>query len=102
MAKSLRPDVPEQMGDGIGMAIDVTLKGRHAATGTLGTAVYRLVKLLLGEGGDQKPQALHLLRVEDPIEELVEIGSRHGLALGHIPQVGPRGQKHGGGNLGRT
>ena len=101
MAKLLGPDVPDQMGGGIRVAIDVTFKTHHTATRTLRAAVFGLVELLLRERGHQQPQALQLLGVEDAVEQLVEVGDGHQLALRHIAQVGPGGQKHGRRELGQ-
>ncbi len=57
------------------------------------TTVLRLVELLLRERSHQEAQPLDLLRVEDPVEELVEVLDRHQLALRDVPQVGPGGEE---------
>ena len=55
-------------------------------------AVVGGVELLLRERRDQQPQPFELLGIEDVLEQLVEVVERHQLALGHVAQVGPRGQ----------
>ena len=54
--------------------------------------IFRRVELLLRERGDQEPQPVELLRIEDAVEELVVIVGRDELSLGDVAEVRARGQ----------
>ena len=71
----LRSDVADQVRPCISVTVHVAVKTGDPSAGTLGTAVVRLVELLLREGRYEKPETLQLFRVENTVEQL-EIASQ--------------------------
>ena len=53
MAELLGPNVTYKVSRSICMSICVTVEAGDTPTGTLGAAVFGLIKLLLGEGAQQ-------------------------------------------------
>ena len=80
----LRPDVADEMRRRVRVAVDVALKTHDAPALLDGPPVLRLVELLLGERRDQQPQTFQLLRVENAVEEVVEVDDRHQFTLGDV------------------
>jgi hypothetical protein len=77
------------------MSICVTVEAGDSPTGTLGAAVFGLVKLLLRKGTQQQPQALDLFRVQDSIEKFIVVVDREQLPFGDVPEIGPRSEIDG-------
>ena len=102
-AMALRPNVADQMRRPGRVAVDVAVEAGHAdhAGGVLGLAVGRGVELLLRELRHQQAQPLQVLRIEDAVEQLLEILQRHHLPLRNVAQVGPRRQEDGRRELGQ-
>jgi len=90
VTERLGPDVADEMGGGIRVAIRVTFKTDHPPTRPFRPAVFGLVELLLGERRHQQSQSLQLLGVEDAVEQLEEVLYGHQLPLGDIAP-GPAG-----------
>src|SRR5450432_1865091 len=74
------------------MAVGVTVEAGDALVGLQAAAILGRVELLLGKRRDQQAQSFELLGIEDVLEQLVEVGERHQLALRYIAQVRPRSQ----------
>src|SRR5580765_4279950 len=91
----MRPYVASKVRRARRMPVDVAIEAGYSAHafGFLGLAVRGCVELLLRKLGDEQAQPVELFRIEDPVEELVEIVDRHGLTFGYIAKVGPSGQK---------
>ena len=64
----LRPDVADEVGGAVGMAVDVAIEAGHAPAGLHGAAIVRGIELLLRQRRQQQPQAFQLLGIEDPLE----------------------------------
>src|ERR1019366_7628803 len=79
----------------------VAIEAGYPAARFLRAAILRLVELLLRKRRHEEAQSLKLLGIENAVEKLVIIVDRHQLALGDIPQIGPRGEVDGGGKLGQ-
>jgi hypothetical protein len=95
----LGTNVPHEVGGRVRVAVGVAVEASHPAARPLGAPVLGLVELLLGEGRQQQAKPLDLLRVQDPVEELVEVVEGDLLALGDVPQVRTRGEEDGGREL---
>ncbi len=93
----LGPDVPDEVGGVVGVTVDVAVEASHAehTVSTVGPSVLGGVELLLGELREQEPEPLQLLRVEDAVEDLVEIVDRDEAALGHVAQIRAGGEVDG-------
>ena len=92
VAMLVRTDVADRVRGRVRVPVGVTVEAGHALVGGEGATVLGGVELRLGKRRDEEPQALELLGVEHVLEELVEVGQRHELALRHVTQVRPRGQ----------
>lgn len=99
MAKLLRPDISDQMGGCIGMSVRMTLKAHDATARSLRTPVAGLIELLLRKRRDQQPQAFELFRIQNAVEEFVEVLDRDEFALRDISKVRPCRQEDRCGKL---
>src|SRR3954447_23673327 len=99
MAGWLRTVIARKVGRRIGVTILVAIEAGHAAARLLRAAILRLVELLLRKRCQEEAQPLKLLGIEDAVEKFVIIVDRHQLALGDVPEIGPRGEEDGGGKL---
>jgi hypothetical protein len=77
-------EYPQRMDRGIGMTVGMTFKANHPATWPFSTAVFGLIKLLLGKRSHEQPQAFELLGVQDPVEQLYSDFRWSPACLGHI------------------
>src|SRR5687767_13178697 len=94
MAELLRSDVPNQVSGRVRMAVRVTVETHDAAAGPLRTAILRLIELLLRKWRDEQAQSLELLRIQQAIEELIEIVDRDQLPLRYVAKIGSRREKN--------
>src|SRR5262249_27763583 len=94
MAKFLRPNVPDEVRRGIGMAVDVTIETRRTAARFHRPAILRLVELLLGKRRYQEPNPLNLFRIQNSVEQLIVIRDGHELTFGNVTEIGPRSQEN--------
>src|SRR5215831_368197 len=74
------------------VSVNVAIEAGDATMRARAAAVFRIVELLLWKRSDQQTQALDLLGVQNPVEELIRIGDRYQFPLRDIAQVRPRGQ----------
>ena len=81
------------------VAVGMAVETRDAAMRFLRAPVAGHVELLLRKRREQQAQAVELLRIQDAVEKIHEIVDRHALALRHIAEVGPRGEKDGRGKF---
>src|SRR5690606_13327265 len=91
-AQLLRPDVADQMRGRIGEAVRMTVEAGHPEMRPLAAPVVRHVELLLRERRHEEPEALELLRIEDPVEELEEVLRGDELPLRDVAELGARRQ----------
>src|SRR5207302_519399 len=87
MPEFLRADVADEVGCRIGVAVGMTVKARHSSAGSFGTAVFRLVELLLRKWRHQQSKALDLLGIKNATESLIVIVDGDELSLGDISQI---------------
>src|SRR5258705_11642666 len=92
MTELLRPDVAHLMRRAVRVAVLMTVETGHPEAGLLHQTIRRRVELLLGKGGEQEPEPLQLLRVQDAVEGLVIVYDFDELPLRGISQVGERPQ----------
>ena len=79
------------------VAVDVTIEAGDAlhADGLIRLAIRRGVELLLRELCDEQTDAFKVFRVEDALEDFLEVIDGDQLPLGDIAEIGSRGQKDG-------
>src|SRR4026207_897254 len=87
MTELLRADISGQVGTGVRVAVRMTVETGDATAWTHGATVFRLVELLLRERRDEQPQALELLRIQNPIEQFIIVVEGHEFAMGHVTEV---------------
>ncbi len=90
MPELLRPDVAHQVGSPVGVAVGMAVKARHAAGRFRAAPVFGLVELLLRERSHQQPEPFDLFRVQNAVEDLVEILDGDELPLRDVAQIRPR------------
>ena len=81
----------------------MTVEARYAqhAVRPVGSPVLGGVELLLRELGEQEPQSFELLGVQDAVEDLVVVLDRDEAVLGHVTEVRPGREIHGGDRIGK-
>ena len=84
---------PDEVGSGVAVSVGVTIEASHAEARSIRAAIVDQVELLLGKWGQQQAQPVELLRVQDALEELVEVIRRDQLALRHVAEIRSRGQE---------
>src|SRR5205807_747404 len=89
MAMLLRTDVANEVSGAVGVTVGMAVEARHAAVRLFGASVAGHVELLLWKRGEQKPQSVELLGIENAVEELHEVVDRHALSFRHISEIGP-------------
>ena len=95
MAELLGTDVADQMSAAIRMAVRMTFEAYDATAGAHRAPVFSGVELLLWERGEQQAQALELLGISDPVEQIVKVIKSHQFALRHVTEIGSRRQING-------
>ena len=77
------------------MTIDVTIETRNTqhAIRPFGLAIVSGVELLLRKLRDQQSQTFKLFRIQNAIEQLVEVVDRDQLSFGNVAEILARGQK---------
>src|SRR6266540_4808121 len=70
---SLRADVADQMCPTIGVAVDVAVKASYATARPFRPAILGDVELLLRKLGQQQAEPFELFRIENAVEQLIEI-----------------------------
>ena len=101
MAELLRADVADQVVGAVRVAVLMAVEAGDAQARVLAPPVRRRVELLLGKRRQQQAQPLELLRVQDPVEEAVEVVGRDELALRDVTQIRPGRQVDRGRELGQ-
>src|SRR5258705_5287405 len=99
MTELLRPDVAHLMRRAVRVAVLMTVETGHPEAGLLHQTIRRQVELLLWKGGEQEPEPLQLLRVQDAVEGLVIVHDRDELPLRDISQIAARRQVERGRKL---
>ena len=97
--RGLRAVIRVEVEGRVGVAVGVAIQAGDAQALGVDLAVVGLVELLLGEGRQQQPQALHLDGRQDPIHDGKEVLDRQQLPLRDIAQLRPGGQEEGGRKL---
>ena len=77
----------------VGVAVGVAVEARDALGRLHAPPVLGQVELLLRKRREQQPQAFELLRIEDVLEQPLEVVERDQLALRDVAEVGPRHQE---------
>ena len=79
----LRADVAHQMRCGRSVSIDMAIETRDSlhARRAIGFAIAGRVELLLRELRDQQPNAFQILRVQNSLEDFLEVVDRHDFPL---------------------
>src|SRR5260370_25973163 len=85
----------------VGTAVRVAIEAGDSAARLHRTTIVRLIKLLLRKGSEQQPQPFDLLRIQNSVEQIIEIVDRYQFSLGNIAEVRPRGQINCGRELGK-
>ena len=104
------PDVADGVRGRVGVAVGMAVEARHALGRLHAPPILGQVELLLRKRREEQPQAFELFRVEDVLEEPLEVVERDQLALRHVAEVGPRHQedarrrefRESGGRAGRS
>src|SRR5712664_329354 len=78
------------------VAVYVTIEAGHTphTVGLLSLAIGCSIELLLRKLGHEQAQTIELLRVQNAIEQLVEIINRHDLSFRNIAEIGPGCQEN--------
>src|SRR5687767_4039046 len=97
----LRSNITNEVKRCRGVAVYVAVKTCDAehAVGAFGFAIVSGVKLLLWKLCDEQSQTLELFRIENAVEQLIEVVHGYELAFGNISQVLADRQKHRGRKL---
>src|SRR5882757_914292 len=101
MAEFLRADITYQVESAIRASIRVTVETRDSAAGLVGTAIGGLIELLLRKRSEQQAEPFDLLRVENAIEQVVEVCDGDELSFGDVTEVRARRQINGGRKFGK-
>ena len=83
------------MKGGVGVKVGMAVQAGDSELRVGGLAVVGGVELLLGEGREQQPQALHLHGGERAVHQLEEVAYGQDLSLRHIPELRTSGQEDG-------
>ena len=101
VAELVGPDVADGVRGGVGVAVGVAVEAGDALMRLQAAPVLGQVELLLRKRRDQQPQALELLRIENVLEQPLEVVERDELALRDVAEVGPRHQEDCRGEFGK-
>jgi hypothetical protein len=88
VAAARRADVADRVRRGVGVAVRVAVEARDALVRGERAAVVGRVELLLRERREQQPQALELLRVQDPSNSSWKFASVTSLPFETSPSSG--------------
>src|SRR5688500_9035557 len=100
MSELLRANVADEVKARIGVPVRVAVETRDPLTRKQAASVLCRVELLLRDGRHQQAQSFRGYRIQDPVEQLIQVAQRHDLGLRYVAEIRPRDEKDGRGKLG--